>query len=190
MSGSQKGGSKTATVRIVNPNRRLLLRAFCSANCDWRDSPVDYAYVDLDAEYIEVLLERMRRCQEIVERTDDRVYFVAHHDSSAMFFENPKGGLEDVYGPEFMDDLECNEQALEPESVVQPHFELYRTSLDTLRVLPDQLYWQSLEKHGDDELYTTRVHREDLIAYRRKMGWKPDERLRNKGRAARSKARK
>ena len=114
----------------------------------------------------------MFSCQTLTHK-DKNIYFVAYHDYSAMYFERPKGGIDGLYGDDFNNTLECQEHLLEPEQAVLPEFETCRTSVDSLRVLPDEVYWHALEKHGHDELYTARLCKKDLIEYAKEMGWMP-----------------
>src|SRR5258708_29035769 len=97
--------------------RRLILKAFCSNENYNYDC--DFAYVDLDAAYVQLLLDRMDFAQKLdsengrnAESRLGSFYYVAFWEGGANFFEEPPDatddatGFEALYGPEIANRLE------------------------------------------------------------------------------------
>lgn len=164
--------------------RRIILKAYCSN--DNYNYEADFAVVELDPPYIELLFRRMDAALQLANEWRPHVetkpnglgslYYLSFWEVGAFFITEPTNetedatGFEAMYGDEVTQYLESREHFLEPEQAVPPEFEGPSTEMDTIRVLPDQVYWHAMPKHGGDELSTARLNRQDLEEYALAMG--------------------
>lgn len=143
--------------------KKLLLRVY--ANHDYSDC--DWAYMELNTQAIDRLLQHAGNFQELMEKLagSSTPYSISFFDYSAVWIEGMPEWLEDVVYEEDIQVL--------PDSFTLPDSmeswdtsERTRTDCDSLQICEHSLYWEANIKGGSEMLRTAELSYELLQAWR------------------------
>lgn len=136
---------------------RLILTCYNSS--EHGDPP--YALITITNDFIaycrhKLALSRAKR------RRDPDYHSTAYWDGAADYIDKDINDFEEMYGFQWLCELQDRDRALEPEAIVPPCYHLTRTDENLIRVTPDRLWWEADSHYDSTRICTTSINLADL----------------------------